>query len=50
MRKLTADYFVKQIIKSQTPTEFLRASTNLVLFWVDHLSYQYRESIQQNKY
>lgn len=49
MRKLTADYFIKQIIKSKTPADFTKASTNLLLYWASFWSYQYQKTVEQYK-
>lgn len=50
MRKLTADYFVKQIARSQTPADFVRSCTKLGLFWLDHFSYQWQNLLKTDKY
>lgn len=49
MRKLTPDYFVKQMIKSKTPTELLTSSSRLCLYWVDYWSYNFRKLLQNGK-
>lgn len=48
MRKLTIEFFLRRLYKSATPFEAFNNLLNLVLFWSDHSSYQYRQFIKGN--
>lgn len=49
MRKLTADYYFKRMVKSRSVPELFASGTQLYLYWVDHYSYQYRKLFEYNK-